>query len=91
MIEVTSRAKEELRKMLTTTVDMPQARLRLLSRSKGQLGLGVDIEYPGDLVVEHDGIEVLIVEHELAYRLDGVTLDIEDTPEGPELVVCASF
>ena len=76
---------------IDTKVDMPQARLRLLSRSKGQLGLGVDIEYPGDMVVEHDGTEVLIVEHELAYRLNGVTLDIEETPEGPELVVCVSF
>ena len=50
MIAVTNRAKEELKKILKAKVNMPQARLRLLSRSKGQLGLGVDSPHKIKLV-----------------------------------------
>ena len=88
MINVTEGARQELRRILFTNVDMPQARLRLLSRGQGNLGLGIDIEMPGDELVEYDGSAVLVVEHGLASNLKGVTLDVDNTPNGPELVIC---
>jgi Fe-S cluster assembly iron-binding protein IscA len=87
MITITERAKQELSKLLAEKVDWPGARLRLIDRGQGKLGLGVDIEAPGDRIVEYEGRKVLIVEPELAKSVQGVTLDVDDTPEGTELVV----
>ncbi len=87
MIKVTERAKQELTKILSKKVDWPGARLRLMDRSEGKLGLGVDIEKPEDHIIEYEGIKVLIVEPELAKNLQGVTLDVDDTPKGAELVI----
>jgi len=87
MINITKQAKQELRKILAKKVDWPGARLRLMDRGQGKLGLGIDIEAPGDHIVEYEGIKVLIVEPELAINLKGVTLDIDDTPEGAELII----
>ena len=88
MINVTERAKEELRSLLLRSVDWPGARLRLLEKDSGKLGLGVDIEGASDEVLEHDGERILIVEGALASRLDDITLDVDDTPDGIELVIC---
>ena len=87
MIDVTERAKEELKKILCEKVDMPQARLRLTSGDGGQLGLGIDIELPGDEIIEYQGAGVLVVEQELAVNLQGIVLDVDDTPQGPQLVL----
>ena len=87
MINVTKRAKQELIKILSKKVDFPKARLRLMDRGKGILGLGVDIEAPGDQIVEYEGIKVLIVEPGLATNVKGVTLDVDDTLEGAKLVM----
>ena len=84
MLAVTERAKERLKSMLTSKVENPQAALRLAPTEEGQFGLRVDVETSDDEVVEHDGITVLVVEKELASRMDGITLDVQDTPNGPE-------
>jgi Fe-S cluster assembly iron-binding protein IscA len=88
MINVTEGARQELSRILLSTVDMPQARLRLFPREQGELGLGIDIEMPGDELVEHEGSAVLVVEKSLASNLQGVTLDVDTTPDGAELVIC---
>ena len=90
MIGITSRAKEELRKILVSKVDMPQAALRLVPRDGGEIGLGIDIEYPGDRVFEHEGTKVLVVDEGMANKLE-ITLDVDDTPAGPELVICGGL
>ena len=87
MINVTDKAKQTLRKILENSVDWPGARLRLMDRGQGKLGLGVDIETPGDKVVHCDGLPVLIVDPHLAENLKQVTLDAEDTEDGSELVI----
>ena len=87
VIDVTERAKQELKRLLYQKVDWPQARLRLMDRGQGKLGLGIDIELPGDQLVEYEGSAVLIVEPELAANLIGVTIDVDDTPERAELVI----
>ena len=88
MINVTDRAKSELKKLLDESVDWPGARLRLLERSSGSLGLGVDIEDKNDMIVEYEGMKLLLIEDGLASRLDCITLDVDDTPEGIELIIC---
>ncbi len=90
MVSVTGRARQELKRILEASVDMPQSRLRLMDRGKGDLGLGIDIEMPGDELVRYDGSTVLVVEHELAISLKGITLDVDDTATGPEIVVCCA-
>ena len=88
MINVTEQAKQELKRLLTSSVDWPEARLRLMNRGQGRLGLGIDIEAPDDQVLEYEGTKLLIVEPELAFNLNRVTLDVDDTPDGVELVIC---
>ena len=67
-------------------MDWPQARLRIMDRGQGIIGLGIDIEALGDCVVEYGGARILVVEPD-ANHLQGITLDVDDTPDGPELVV----
>jgi len=88
MINVTEQAKEELKRLLATSVDWPGARLRLMDRGRGKLGLGIDIESEDDLVVVYDGDGLLIVDADLASRLSRITLDVDGTEEGAELVIC---
>jgi len=87
MVSVTEGACKELKRILSEKVDWPEARLRLVDRGQGILGLGIDIELSGDQVVEYEGTKVLIIEPELAADLTGITLDVDDTPEGAELVI----
>lgn len=87
MIKVTDRAKEELKRILSGNADNAEASLRLTATEQGQLGLAIDVETPGDHVVEHEDSKVLLVEEGLAANLEGIVLDVEDTPEGPKLAI----
>ena len=87
MIYVTEQAKQELKKLLTVSVDWPGACLRLLDRGHGNLGLGIDIKSPEDEIIEYQGDALLLVEPALASSLQLITLDVDDTPVGPELVI----
>ena len=90
MITVTERAKEHLKNTLEANCDEAvedSQGLRLGMTGPGQFGLGLDTPREGDEVVEHDGSKVLMVEGELAGRLNGLTLDIQDTGEGEQLVM----
>jgi Fe-S cluster assembly iron-binding protein IscA len=87
MLTVTEQAKDELKKLLAAKVDWPGARLRLVDRGGGRLGLGIDIESPGDIVLEHKGVKLLLVEAGLASKLDDVTLDVDGAADGAELVI----
>jgi Fe-S cluster assembly iron-binding protein IscA len=87
MIDITEHAKEELNRLLIAKVDWPGALLRLLDRGKGKLGLGIDIQKPGDEVIEYEGKRLLLVEATLAANLEDITLDVDNTPDGTELVI----
>jgi Fe-S cluster assembly iron-binding protein IscA len=87
MLIVTEQAKDELKRLLAAKVDWPGARLRLMDRGGGILGLGIDIESPGDIVLEHRGVKLLLVEAGLASKLDDVTLDIDSAAGEAELVI----
>lgn len=90
MLTVTERAKEQLRDILTSKVENQQAALRLTPAADGNLGLRVDVEMIDDEVIEHDGKKVLLIGKELYSRLDGITLDVEDTENGPEFRISAA-
>ena len=90
MADVTERAKRELKKLLVSKVNWPGARLRIIDRGQGKLGLGIDIEAPGDKVIEYEGSKILVVEAGLADSHKEITLDIENTPQGAELVLRSS-
>jgi len=87
MVDVTERAKRELKRLLSAKVDMPQARLRVMDNGHGGLGIGIDVEIPGDRVVAYKGSNLLVVEPELATRLKGVTIDVDDNAGIAEIVV----
>ena len=61
--------------------------MRLVDRGQGNLGLGIDIESSGDYVVKHEGVKLLVVERGLAANLKRVTLDVDNTPKGAELII----
>jgi hypothetical protein len=87
MLTVTEGARQKLKEILSGKVDNPLAGLRLTHSCPDEFALGVDIELPGDQVVKHEGSKVLLVKKALADSLDGVTLDVQDTADGPELIV----
>lgn len=87
MIEVTERAKKELKSLLTRNVDHPMACLRLRTNEEGKLGIGIDVKHPDDNVVEYEGSVLLVVEPKLAGTLTDVAIDLVEGPEGDELVI----
>jgi Fe-S cluster assembly iron-binding protein IscA len=87
MVTVTEGAKQVLKEKLLAHTSEPDVGIRLESEPSGQLGLVLDRESEGDQVVEHDEMKVLLVAPELATKLEGITLDTEDTSEGRRLVI----
>jgi Fe-S cluster assembly iron-binding protein IscA len=87
MITVTESAKQLLKETLTAHSDDPEIGLRLSLKPPGQLGIVLDREVEGDHVVEHEGAKVLLVASDLTLVVQGVTLDVQDTEDGPNLVI----
>ena len=87
MIKITERAKQELKRLYDAKVDWSGAFLRLMDRGQGNLGLGIDLEKTGDQSVEYDGTKVLIIDPRLVINVKEITLDVDDTLDGAELVI----
>jgi len=87
MINITEPAKQELKRLLSQSVELSQANLWIMDRGQGIIGLGICVEAPVDRVVECEGKKVLVIEPKLANDLQGATIDVYETPEGPELVI----
>lgn len=87
MIDVTERAKKELKGLLTDNVDHPEACLRLRTDEEGKLGIGIDIEKPDDKVIEYEGSSLLVVGEKLADSLGNVAIDVVDDDEGRQFVI----
>lgn len=85
MIEITDAAKVELKRILDENSQDPSMLLRLTAGPDGSLGLILDKAAQGDNLFEHDGITVLAIEEGLAGMMNGISMDIEDTDEGPML------
>jgi len=87
MLTVTENAKQHLKNMLLAHSDDPEMGVRLMLEPQGRLALVLGEEELGDQVVEHEGAKALLVAPELAPVVEGITLDVQDTPEGPKLVM----
>lgn len=89
MLTVTEGAKRNLKEILLTSTNDKKVGLRLSMKPRGQLGLMLvlDKETPGDYVVKHEGLKVLLVKEELLPLVDGVTIGIQDTPDGSRLTI----
>jgi len=87
MLEVTEGAKDLLRDIWLEETDDREFGLRLTMEASGQPGLVLGKEEPGDEVVEHQGVKVLLVESELVPVLEGSTLDVVDSAYGSNLVL----
>lgn len=85
MIEITDAAKVELKRILDENSQDPSMLLRLTAGPDGSLGLILDKAAQDDNLFEHDGITVLAIEKGLAGMMNGISMDIEDTDEGPML------
>ena len=59
--------------------------LRLIVMGDRGFGLVMDIPRNGDQVVEHDGVKLLLVGHELVDSVKGLVLDCVDVPGGRTL------
>jgi Fe-S cluster assembly iron-binding protein IscA len=87
VINITERAKEELKELLLAAEAQPYEGLRLLPTSNGVFSFMLDSEMLGDFVVEYKGYKVLLIGLEYFKMLDGKTLDCSDTEVGPILFV----
>jgi len=85
MLIVTEHARQRLKGMLVANADDPQVCLRLVLRSPTRLGLVLDEAMEGDQVVEHEGLRVMLVDHEISVSLDGGILDVESTADSERL------
>lgn len=94
MVEVTEQAKELLKQILAEALASvenpdPELSLRLAPQARGQLGLIIDKEREGDQVVEEEDSPLLLIEAQIADSLAGATIDCQDTPGGPQLVLAS--
>jgi iron-sulfur cluster assembly protein len=86
MITVTEEAKE-----LFQTVEHPEGTVLRLdpvtdeSTGQTQIGLAAGEPQADDQVVEHGGSDLLHISAPVSEALDGGTLNLVDTPEGPAI------
>jgi hypothetical protein len=85
MLAITDDAKELLREVLEQRGEPGQA-LRLSETAEG-LGLSLDEAAEDDVVHDVAGRDVLLVQRDLAKKMDSVTIEREDAPGGPRLVI----
>lgn len=93
MIEVTQRARKELHGMLVealaprTNGALRELGFRLVATPSDRSSLALTLDAPGkdDEVVEHEGCSVLIVDAVASQLLEGLTLDVVETEDGPSL------
>ena len=90
MVNVTDRAKERLKTLLTTTNGDPSVGLRLEQTRTGNLEIFPDRERANDQVVEHQGTAVLLVGQDIAPMVEDTTIDCDDSAPDARLVIMRS-
>jgi Fe-S cluster assembly iron-binding protein IscA len=78
MVQVTDRARQQLRAIRDSVTERPEVCLRFRSNEKGRFGLYPDTPREGDQVVEHDGTPVLVLGRDMAAAMAGRTIDFEE-------------
>jgi len=85
MLAITDDAKELLRDVLEQRGEPGQA-LRLCETA-GDLEVTLDRAAEDDVIYDVDGREVLIVQRDLANKMDGTTIQREESRDGPRLAI----
>lgn len=79
MLHVTERAKHALQTALVANRgDDLDIGIRLLLSEQGEFGLALDHSELDDLVVEHDGLAVLLIDPEVAEIAGDATIDFQE-------------
>ncbi len=86
MITVTPTACALLAELLADGAIASHLVLRVVADEQEQLELSLESPQPEDQIFRHRGRGVLALEAHAAVKLDGRTLDIQDTGRGPQLV-----
>lgn len=86
MIGISEVAVKVLAEGLQASGVEPEKGLRL-SEEGSNLTLGLDTPKENDRVVSQDGQSVLIINQELEERVGDALIDIEQTSEGPALIM----
>lgn len=85
MLQVSDSAKSLLKELLDERTDATHV-FRLSKEGEG-FGLRFDAPDESDVMFQHEETAVLAVAADVADSLEGVTIDREDPPEGPRLVL----
>jgi len=87
MVTVTDSAKEELKRILSTTSLDTGKFLRLTTPpawvGEGDFGIVIDEEHQGDHLVDFQSRTVLVIDEALAERLSSSVFDFKSSPQGP--------
>ena len=75
MVQITERARVELRRLLAEHLARPQQGVRLRLNTEGGLAMTIDVPHSGDSVIRRDNVPVLIVDSRLSSRLADRVLD----------------
>jgi hypothetical protein len=86
MMQVTDKAKSLLKDAMESNNQAPGMMFRLMV-DDNQLAVGLAPKEDGDVVYEKEGIAVLAAPTEVLELLGERTIDVEDTTEGPRLVL----
>ena len=91
MVTVTDRAKEELKRVLETSSLDPDRYLRLATppgwTGEGDFGIVIDERGETDHVVDHEGLQVLLMDAALTEQLPSAVLDFKESPDGPRFTL----
>jgi len=87
MVNVSERAKGQLKKLLETRRDDPSVGLRLGTTASGRFSVVPDRERGDDEVVEYRGSVVLLVGQDIAQMMGGTTIDYDERGPQPRLVI----
>lgn len=85
-MDITETAKAKLANMLLGRAGTKEG-FRLVRSDSGEMGLIIDRQSPDDLVVEYQGVKVLLVNPDIAASLWGATLDVQYKYSSPTLVI----
>jgi Fe-S cluster assembly iron-binding protein IscA len=89
MLTVTAQAAAALKEAIQAQTEDPELAIRLVPSASrpNQLDMALAKKKEGDQVVDSDGFEVLFVSAELTQALDGMVIDCQDTPQGPQFSI----
>ena len=86
MVTITDKAKEELKHIVSTRNLEPGKFLRLATppmwEGEGDFGIVITEEGHSDHIINHEGVDILLVDSILAEELPNAVLDFKETPEG---------